>query len=121
MTPVKNQLKCGSCWAFSTICELENAVLNMDRNYLSEFWLNEINKTLDLSEIFVVANIHGFNKGCSGGDSSSALNWFLAKNMSVETESDYNYENLYPNYLKNTTYKELPYKINTTEDHLQPI
>ena len=53
-TPIKNQLNCGSCWAFATVAPLESAILIED----------EIE--VDLSEQWLVScNTDGW--GCDGG------------------------------------------------------
>lgn len=53
-TPVKNQLNCGSCWAFGSIASLETAILKSGGG------------TVDLSEQFLVScNDDGW--GCDGG------------------------------------------------------
>lgn len=123
ITPIKYQDGCGSCWAFAATCQLENAILNMKN--LSDFWLNETRKPLDLSEIWAVANIHGFSKGCTGGDSVSALHWFLEYADSVELESNYNYAEMFEKYVipegeEYEIIEELEYKIEE-ENYLRPL
>ena len=71
----------------------------MKRNSLPDFWQNEINNTLDLSELWAFVNITGgFNDRCNGGDSSLALNWLLQFAESVELERNYPYNDPINNY-----------------------
>ena len=54
VTPVKNQLNCGSCWAFGSIATFETVILK------------QLGATVDLSEQYLVScNTSGW--GCSGG------------------------------------------------------
>ena len=54
-TPVKDQAKCGSCWAFATIGNLEAAILK------------KTGLTVDLSEQFLVS-CNPWGWGCDGGN-----------------------------------------------------
>jgi C1A family cysteine protease len=55
ITPIKNQLNCGSCWAFGSIASFETAIMKK-----TEGWV------VDLSEQFLVScNDDGW--GCGGG------------------------------------------------------
>jgi cathepsin H len=79
VTPVKNQAKCGSCWAFSTIGAVES-------HYLIKY-----NQFRNLSEQQLVDCAQAYdNHGCSGGLPSHAFQYFL-DNGGVATEKDYPY------------------------------
>ncbi|MFO7654605.1 MAG: C1 family peptidase [Candidatus Krumholzibacteriia bacterium] len=64
ITPVKNQLTCGSCWAFAATAELESFV----QIYYGKF--------LDLSEQQVVS-CNRYGAGCGGGWAVAAYDLFL--------------------------------------------
>lgn len=76
---VKNQEQCGSCWAFSTIASLENAV-----------WRNS-KKVVNLSEQELVDCAGGKygNYGCNGGLMDHAYDYII--DNKVATESAYPY------------------------------
>ncbi|XP_010274467.1 PREDICTED: P34 probable thiol protease-like isoform X2 [Nelumbo nucifera] len=77
VTPVKNQGKCGSCWAFSTTGAIEgiNGIVTRQLVSLSEQQLVDCVKT---------------NHGCNGGSKSRALQWVI-DNGGITTESQYPY------------------------------
>jgi parallel beta-helix repeat protein len=77
MTSVKSQQGCGSCWAFATIGSFE-AFINLYYNQL----LN-----VDLSEQELVSCSHA--GGCSGGISSSALDYI--SNVGIVNEGCFPY------------------------------
>lgn len=80
VTPVKNQGRCGSCWAFSSTGALEGA------------WQLATGKLVSLSEQQLVdcAKFSVGNMGCSGGRQTSAFN-YVEKHAMV-TEDSYPYE-----------------------------
>ncbi|XP_045455768.1 procathepsin L-like [Melitaea cinxia] len=76
VTPIKNQGRCGSCWAFSTAAAVEGALArtNGARGY-------------DLSEQSIVDCAWGFsNHGCNGGIISSAYKYILKHGIALEKD-----------------------------------
>jgi len=80
VTPVKDQGQCGSCWAFSTIGNIEGA------------WFLDGNTLLSLSESELV-DCSAKDFGCSGGWPFWALEDILASpyNGRIATEASYPY------------------------------
>lgn len=77
VTPVKNQLSCGSCWAFSTTGALEG------------FYFVNRQTLLSFSEQQIIDCDVGPDQGCDGGYPYLALE-YTAKN-GLEVEADYPY------------------------------
>lgn len=78
VTPVKNQGKCGSCWAFSTTGALEGA------NFIKSGNLESF------SEQYLVDCSKNGNYGCEGGEMTNAFT-FTQKN-GIPLEKDYPYK-----------------------------
>ncbi|PWZ41716.1 Senescence-specific cysteine protease SAG39 [Zea mays] len=77
VTPVKNQGRCGSCWAFSTVAVVEG------------IYQIRTGKLVSLSEQELV-DCDTLDDGCDGGISYRALRW-IASNGGITTETDYPY------------------------------
>ncbi|CAN1229450.1 Senescence-specific cysteine protease SAG39 [Linum perenne] len=84
VTPIKDQGKCGCCWAFSTVASVEGI------NQLST------GKLVSLSEQELVdCDTQGNNQGCNGGLMDDAFK-FIIQNKGLTTESNYPYKTKYP-------------------------
>ncbi|CAN1123320.1 Senescence-specific cysteine protease SAG39 [Linum perenne] len=80
VTPIKDQGKCGCCWAFSTVASVEGI------NQLST------GKLVSLSEQELVdCDTQGNNQGCNGGLMDDAFK-FIVQNKGLTTESNYPYK-----------------------------
>lgn len=75
VTPVKNQGKCGGCWAFSAVGSLEGFYFIRNKTLLS------------FSEQQIIDCLSGVDQGCEGGFPSDGIKY--ASNNGLELESDY--------------------------------
>ena len=82
VTPVKDQLHCGACWAFSTIAALEGAYFAKHGELLSfsEQQLIDCDTKVD-------RDYDGNrNNGCHGGDMNRAFDYFKDHHPMLETD-----------------------------------
>jgi len=77
VTPVKDQARCGSCWAFSTTGSVEGA------------YQIATGKLVSLSEENLVQCDHNGDQGCNGGLMDNAFEWI--EQHGICTEADYPY------------------------------
>jgi len=73
-TPVKNQMQCGSCWAFSAIEALESREVLIQKNPL---------KILSEQELVSCDKV---DQGCNGGLPSNAYTWLAKKGAILESD-----------------------------------
>ncbi|GFY86580.1 cysteine proteinase1 [Actinidia rufa] len=78
VAPIKDQGRCGSCWAFSTVAAVEgiNQIVTGEMIRLSEQELVDCDRTYDA--------------GCNGGLMDYAFE-FIINNGGIDTEEDYPY------------------------------
>jgi cathepsin F len=76
---VKNQGQCGSCWAFSTVANIEGV------NFV------KTQKLLSLSEQQLVDCDTTSDHGCQGGLPANAFQFLISKGMGLESETKYPY------------------------------
>ncbi|XP_038633549.1 procathepsin L-like isoform X2 [Scyliorhinus canicula] len=79
VTPVKDEGRCGSCWAFSTTGAIEGQLFHATK------------KLIPLSEQNLVdcSGIYG-NNGCAGGSMTNAFEYVM-RNEGINTAADYPY------------------------------
>ena len=83
VTPVKDQLHCGACWAFSTIGALEGA-------YFSKYGELLTFSEQQLIDCDTKDDGYGYsNKGCHGGDMELAFRYFKHSHFMLETDYTY--------------------------------
>lgn len=78
VTPVKNQLSCGSCWAFSSVDAVEGAMF-IKTGVLAQYSVQQL---VDCSASFG-------NYGCNGGQMDNAFEFMIT--APLEIEDDYPY------------------------------
>lgn len=83
VTEIKDQMNCGSCWAFATVGGFESQIL-----------INTSALTIDLSEQYVVS-CNTDNKGCCGGYINRVCNFLLYIGTTDETCVEYTSDGAY--------------------------
>jgi C1A family cysteine protease len=79
VTPVKDQMQCGSCWAFAAVGAMESALLINDTTLFPD---------IDLSEQFLVS-CDDENYACCGGYLDKAYDFLTSKGTVTESCSPY--------------------------------
>uniref|UniRef100_A0A0A9XL12 Cathepsin O n=1 Tax=Lygus hesperus TaxID=30085 RepID=A0A0A9XL12_LYGHE len=81
VTDVKNQDKCGSCWAFAVVGVIEGA------------YARKTNQLRAFSEQYLIdcAWVHGDVLGCFGGQTNKAFEWIKSMQFLPESQ-EYQYE-----------------------------
>ncbi|OCT99669.1 cathepsin O isoform X1 [Xenopus laevis] len=79
VTPVKNQLSCGACWAFSVVGAVESAYA-IKGHTLEELSVQQV---IDCSYL---------DSGCNGGSTDSALKWLNQTKTKLVRASEYNFK-----------------------------
>ncbi|XP_015514839.1 cathepsin O-like [Neodiprion lecontei] len=77
VTPVRNQMNCGACWAFSTV-EVAETMFAINNGTLH---------TLSVQEMIDCAGNSNF--GCNGGDICSLLMWLTVTQVKIKAETAY--------------------------------
>ena len=77
VSPVKDQSSCGSCWAFSTVANLEG------------LYFKEKGEMKTFSEQMLV-DCDTYDSGCNGGLMENTFDW-LKENGGIMTDTDYPY------------------------------
>lgn len=82
VSSVRNQKKCGACWAFSTIETIESMNAIKNNNSLTELSVQQV---IDCAG----SDPSSGNHGCEGGDTCSALSWMWSRRVKLLKESEY--------------------------------
>lgn len=82
VTSVKAQGRCGSCWAFSAIQQVETDAIRAG--------LLTPNETLSIQQVL---SCDGASEGCNGGTTDAAYQYIM-RNGGIELEDDYPYSSM---------------------------
>ena len=78
---VRNQGKCGACWAYSTVETIES----MNALALkTTVWPLSVQQVIDCA-----SSSSSPNRGCDGGDTCAALSWMLKSEVKLVSEDEY--------------------------------
>lgn len=84
VNPIKNQGQCGSCWAFSTVQNIESFEALKTGNLKSYSEQQLVDCSLNFKEKSLL--------GCDGGLMDVAEEWYIENNFGTMLEEDYPYE-----------------------------
>ncbi|XP_045203881.2 cathepsin O-like [Mercenaria mercenaria] len=110
ISPVKNQKKCGGCWAFSTVETVESMVAKATGNAPPNLSVQQV--------IDCASN----NAGCEGGDTCRALSWMVDSKTPLVSDALYpltdesNFCKIEPNDTKGTQVKDYQCYKHVSED-----
>lgn len=81
ISQVRNQGKCGACWAYSTIETIESmSALSMR----AAVWRLSVQQVIDCA-----SSSSSPNRGCDGGDTCAALSWMQKSGVKLVREEEY--------------------------------
>lgn len=81
ISEVRNQGKCGACWAYSTVETIES----MNALVLgATVWPLSVQQVIDCA-----SSSSSPNRGCDGGDTCAALSWLLNSQVQLVREAEY--------------------------------
>lgn len=77
ISPVKNQKKCGGCWAFSTVETVESMIAKATGKRPPELAVQQ------------VIDCDSNNAGCAGGDTCRSLDWMVNSKTPLVSDAEY--------------------------------
>ena len=81
VSEVRNQGKCGACWAYSTVETIES---------MQAITFGKAVQPLSVQQVIDCASSPSSpNRGCDGGDTCAALSWMLASKARLVSETAY--------------------------------
>jgi C1A family cysteine protease len=82
---VRDQVACGSCWAFATVDIIGSRIANKTNFYRDV----SVNQVMDCT--WDDDKYHTLNVGCGGGDIAPSLNVYISSAIKISYEEDYPY------------------------------